>query len=97
MKSLSDEDKEIKELINDTMSQIFGALKFEDTSKGLDYVIDRALDGDNWIEKPPTVADKQNWFQGLTAHKPMPSSSHIKDLGPKTSDADPFNFHGKKK
>ena len=39
-KSLSDEDKEIKELINDTMSQIFGALKFEDTPKGLDYVID---------------------------------------------------------
>ena len=38
-KSLSDEDKEIKELINDTMSQIFGALKFENTSKGLDYVI----------------------------------------------------------
>ena len=34
-KSLSDEDKEIKELINDTMSQIFGALKFEDTPKGL--------------------------------------------------------------
>ena len=38
-KSLSDEDKEIKELIDDTMSQIFSALKFEDTSKGLDYII----------------------------------------------------------
>ena len=83
MKSLSDEDKEIKELINDTMSQIFGALKFEDTPKGLDYAIDRALDGDNWIEKPPTVADEQNWFQGLTAHKPMPYSSQIKNLEPK--------------
>ena len=39
-KSLFDEDKEIKELINDTMSQILGALKFEDTLEGLDYVID---------------------------------------------------------
>ena len=39
-KSLSNEDKEIKELINDTMSQIFGALKFEDTPKGFDYIID---------------------------------------------------------
>ena len=27
----------------------------------------------------------------------MPSSSQIKSLGPKTFDADPFNFHGKKK
>ena len=97
VKSLSDEDKEIKELINDTMSQIFSALKFEDTPKGLDYVIDRALDGDNWIEKPPTVADEQNWFQGLTAHKPMPSSSQIKNLGPKIINADPYNFHGHKK
>ena len=64
------------------MSQIFGALKFEDTSKGLDYIINQALAGDNWIEKPPT-ADKQNWFQGLVAHKPMLSSSQIKKLGPK--------------
>ena len=95
VKSLSDEDKEIKELINDTMSQIFGALKFEDTSKGLDYVIDRALDGDNWIEKPPTVADEQNWYQGLTAHKPMPSSSQIKNLGPKKY-GESFDFHGKR-
>ena len=96
-KSLSDEDEEIKELINDTMSQIFGALKFEDTPKGLDYVIDRALASDNWIEKPPTAPNEQNWFQGLTAHKPMPSSSQIKSLGPKTFNADPVNFHGKKK
>ena len=79
------------------MSQIFGALKFEDTDKGLDYVINRALDGDNWIEKPPTVADEQNWFQGLTTHKPMPSSSQIKNLGPKIINADPYNFHGHKK
>ena len=79
------------------MSQIFSALKFKDTPKGLDYVIDRALDGDNWIEKPPTATNEQNWFQGLTAHKPMPSSSQIKSLGPKTFNADPFNFHGKKK
>ena len=56
-KSLSDEDKE---LINNTMSQIFGALKFKDTPKGLDYAIDQALAGDNWIEKPPTAADEQN-------------------------------------
>ena len=54
-KSLSDEDKEIKGLINDTMSQIFGALKFEETPKGLDYVINQALAGHNWIEKPPTA------------------------------------------
>ena len=65
------------------MSQIFGALKFEDTPKGLDYIINRALDGDNWIEKPPTIADEQNWFQGLTAHKPMLSSSQIRNLSPK--------------
>ena len=97
VKSLSDEDKEIKGLINNTMSQIFGALKFEDTPKGLDYIIDRALNGDNWIKKPPTAADEQNWFQGLTAHKPMLSSSQIKSLGPKTFNADLFNFHGKKK
>ena len=82
-KSLFDKDKEIKELINDTMSQIFGALKFEDTPKGLDYVINRALEGDNWTEKPPTVTDEQHWFQGLTAHKPMPSSSQVKGLTPK--------------
>ena len=60
-KSLSDEDKEIKELINGMMSQIFGALKFEDTSKGLDYIINQALAGDNWIEKPPP-ADEHYWF-----------------------------------
>ena len=97
VKSLSDEDKEIKELINDTMSQIFGALKFEETSKGLNYVIDRALAGNNWIEKPPTAAKEENWFQGLTAHKPMPSSSQIKDLEPKYFNRDPLHFHEKKK
>ena len=43
------------------MSQIFGALKFEDTSKGLDYIINQALAGDNWIEKPPP-ADEHYWF-----------------------------------
>ena len=46
------------------MSQIFSALKFEDTPKGLDYIINRALDGNNWIEKPPTAAE-ENWFQDL--------------------------------
>ena len=59
---------------------------------------------DNWIEKPPT-ADEQNWFQGLIAHKPMPSSSQIKGLGPKVepkkkrfeADFHEFGFHGAKK
>ena len=82
-KSLSDEDKEIKGLINDTMSQIFGALEIKETKKGLDYVINRALNGDNWIEKPPTAADEENWLQKLNAHKPMLSSSQIKNLPPK--------------
>ena len=84
-KSLSDEDKEIKELINDTMSQIFGALKFEDTNKGFDKIIDQALAGDNWIDNPPP-ASEQYWTgnpSGLTPHKPMLSSSKIKNLGPK--------------
>ena len=76
-KSLSDEDKEIKELINDTMSQIFGALKFKDTNKEFDKIIDQALAGDNWIDNQPP-ASKHYWIgnpSGLTIHKPMPSSS----------------------
>ena len=84
-KSLSDEGKEIKELINDTMSQIFGALKFEDTNKEFDKIIDQALAGDNWIDNPPP-SSKHYWTgnpSGLTAHKPMPSSSKIKNLPPK--------------
>ena len=67
------------------MSQIFGALKFEDTPKGLDYVITQSLAGDNWIDNPPP-ASEHYWTSnpsGLTTHKPMPSSSQIKDLEPK--------------
>ena len=82
---MSDEDKEIKGLINDTMSQIFDALKFEDTNKSFDKIIDQALAGDNWIDNPPP-ASKHYWTgnpSGLTPHKPMPSSSKIKNLGPK--------------
>ena len=84
-KSLSDEDKEIKELIDNTMSQIFGALKFEDKPKSLNDIIDQALAGDNWIDNPPP-ASEHYWTgnpSGLTTHKPMPSSSQIKDLEPK--------------
>ena len=39
-KSLSDEDKEIKELIDGAMSEIIGALHIKETPKGLNYVID---------------------------------------------------------
>ena len=62
-------------LYNDTMSQIFGALKFEDTNKEFDKIIDQALAGDNWIDNPPS-ASEQYWTgnpNGLTPHKPMPS------------------------
>ena len=99
VKSLSDEDKEIKELINDTMSQIFGALKFEDKPKSFDEIIDQALAGDNWIDNSPP-ASKHYWNgnpSGLTTHKPMPSSSQIKKLGPNGLNENPFNFHGHKK
>ena len=57
-KSLSDEDKETKELINDTMSQIFGALKFEDKPKSFVEIIDQALAGDNWIDNPPPASGR---------------------------------------
>ena len=95
-KSLSDEDKEIKGLINDAMGQIIGALHIKDTPKGLDYVISQGLAGDNWIDNPPP-ADEHYWFQGFTAHKPMPSSSQIKALGPKVETIEKkfeVNFHG---
>ena len=83
------------------MSQIFSALSFEETPKGLDYIIDQALASDDWIEKPPTT-DEQNWFQGLVAHTPMLSSSQIKKLGPKVEPikkrfkADFHGLHGGK-
>ena len=95
-KSLSDEDKEIKGLINDAMGQIIGALHIKDTPKGLDYIISQGLAGDNWIDNPPP-ADEHYWFQGFTAHKPMPSSSQIKALGPKVETIEKkfeANFHG---
>ena len=98
-KSLSDEDKEIKELISDTMSQIFDALKFEEKPKSLNDIIDQALSGDNWIDNPPP-ASKHYWTGNpscLTTHKPMLSSSQIKDLEPKYFKRDPYHFHGKKK
>ena len=98
VKSLSDEDKEIKELINDTMSQIFNALKFEDKPKSFDEIIDQALAGDNWIDNPPP-ASKHYWTSnpsGLKTHKPMPSSSQIKDLEPKYFNRDPIIFMGKR-
>ena len=100
-KSLSDEDNEIKELINGAMSEIIGALDIKETPKGLNYVIDQALAGNNWFEKP-LPANKHYWFQGLTAHKPMPSSSQIKGLGPKVEpikkrfEASFHDFHGGK-
>ena len=54
-KSLSDEDKEIKGLINETMSHIFDALKIEEP-KSFDKIIDQALAGDNWINNPPPAS-----------------------------------------
>ena len=78
-KSFSDEDKEFKKLVDDTADQILGASKIKDTTPKLDDIIERALLGDNWFEKP-RFADN-NWVKGLTPHKPMPSSSQIKKLG----------------
>ena len=66
------------------MSQIFDALKIEDTNKSFDKIIDQALAGNNWIDNPPP-ASEHYWTgnpSGLTPHKPMPSSSKIKNLGP---------------
>ena len=54
-KSLSDEDKEIKGLINEMMSQIFDALKIKEP-KSFDKIIDQALAGDNWINNPPPAS-----------------------------------------
>ena len=78
-KSFSDEDKAFKKLVNDTMDQILGALKIKDTTPKLDDIIERALLGDNWFEKPRFA--NNNWPLGLTPHKPMPLSSQIKKLG----------------
>ena len=67
------------------MSHIFDALKIEETNKSFDKIIDQALAGDNWIDNPPP-ASEHYWAgnpNGLTPHKPMPSSSKIKNLGPK--------------
>ena len=80
-KSLSDEDREFKKLVDETADQILGALKIKDTTPRLNYIIEAALKGDTWYEKP-RFADN-NWFQGLMPHKPMPSSSQIKKLGEK--------------
>ena len=72
-------------LINDTMSKIFDALKIKDTNKSFDKIIDQALAGDNWIDNPPPASEHYLTGNpsGLTPHKPMPSSSKIKNLGPK--------------
>ena len=95
VKSLSDEDKEIKELIDGAMSEIIGALHIKETPNGLDYIITQGLAGDNWIDNPPP-ASKHYWTgnpSGLTTHKPMPSSSQIKDLEPKYFNRDGLLEH----
>ena len=77
-KSLSDEDKEFKQLVYEMADQILGALKITNTTPRLNYVIERALASDTWYKKPRFADNK--WFQGLTPHKTMPSSSQIKKL-----------------
>ena len=77
-KSFSDEDRELKKLIGDMADQILDALKIKDTTPRLDKVIEEALQGDTWYKKPRFADNK--WFQGLTPHKTMPTSSQIKKL-----------------
>ena len=70
-KSFSDDDS-FKKIV-DMVDQILGALKIKDEgTSGLDYIIERALLGNNWFEKLKFA--NNNWFQGLTKHKPMPTS-----------------------
>ena len=72
-KSLLDKDREFKQLVNKMADQILGALKITDTTPKLNYVIERALASDTWYEKPRFEDNK--WFQNLTSHEPLPSSS----------------------
>ena len=92
-KSFSDKDKEFKKIVNDTVDQILGALKIKDegTSK-LDYIITRALLSDNWFEKPRFA--NNNWFQGLTKHKLMPTSAQIKKLNERIPPIHEDKIHG---
>ena len=92
-KSFSDKDKEFKKIVNDMVDQILGALKIKDegTSK-VDYIITRALLGDNWFEKPRFA--NNNWFQGLTKHKLMPTSAQVKKLNKRILPIHEDKIHG---